>query len=443
MWYNKSMSLFNLFKTRKPPLQMVVDVGSHAIKALLFYPVRSQPRRYVGAADAILSHRTSNGVEKPIQQPVDKSDQVVLPKIVKKMFFKLPISGDQAKVVARLREFMFTTVKEFERVPEKIVIAVGPNLAEESLQLWTVYPVRGKTSEGPDAPLLRASNGVNPSASVKKVSPRELGVYFQNLFEANRDPKLASLAYPFSFLANGYTATPKVIEQASVTEIGFQTLVLSFSEIVGARLAEMKQGLGGMPIEFVPLAAALKEAFVFSLGWPDIFLVDVGGEETTLILIKEGEVKQVGSFAVGAHHFLRGIAKISAITLEEAESRKRQYVQGLVGEKVRSKLQEFLGEESLVWKRAFLAKLDLFYHIGSLPAKILLFGGGAYLPEIVSILRGADWLGGFSYAAVPEVRIIEASSLWQGNSLGGFLQGPEDMGLASLIIYSLQHESYW
>lgn len=375
---------------------MVVDVGSHAIKALLF--------------------------EKPAKGLLDKSGQPsTLPKIVKKIFFKLPISADQAKIVARLREFMFTTVKEFELVPEKIVIALGPNLAEESLRLWTL----------------------RPAASVKNVSPRELGVYFQNLFEANRDPKLASLAYPFSFLANGYSTTPQIMEQVSVTEIGFQTLVLSFSEIVGARLAEMKQSLGGMPIEFVPLAAALKEAFVFSLGLQDIFLVDVGGEATTLILIKDGEVRQVGSFAVGAHHFLRGIAKISEMTLEEAESRKRQYIQGLAGEKVRSKLQKFLGEESLVWKREFLAKLDFFYHIGSLPTKVLLFGGGAYLPEIVSILRGTDWLGGFSYTALPEVRIIEASSLFQGNYLGGFLQGPEDTGLASLIIYSLHHESFW
>ena len=70
-------------------------------------------------------------------------------------------------------------------------------------------------------------------------------------------------------------------------------------------------------------------------------------------------------------------------------------------------------------------------------SKVLLFGGGAYLPEIVSILRGTDWLGGFSYHTVPEVKILEASNFFQGNSLGGFLQGPEDVGLASLVIYSL------
>lgn len=371
---------------------MVIDVGSHTIKALLFDPVG----------------RSS-----------DRSGELPLPKVVQKMFFKLPVSGSQARIVARLREFMFTAVKEFERVPEKIVIAVGPNLADETLSLWTI----------------------RPPGSGRKISRRELGVYFQNLFEEQRDSKRASLAYPLGFLVNGYTATPEVMERTSVSEVGFKTLVLSFSEDVGARLAEMKQSLGGLPIEFVPMAVALKEAIIFSLGLKEAFLVDVGGEETTLVLLKGGEVQQIVSFTVGAHHFLRGLAKISGASPEEAESKKRQYIQGLVGEKIRSRLQEFLRQESGVWKKEFLAKLDYFYHLGPIPSKILLFGGGAHLPEIAAILRGTDWLGNFSYTDTPDVRILDASNFFQGSSLGGFLQGPEDVGLASLIIYSLHHES--
>lgn len=389
------MSFFGLLSTKKRPIQMVVDVGSHAIKALLF--------------------------EKPDHQIQDKFGQGVLPRIVKKMFFKLPISGDQARILARLREFLFTAVKEFGRVPEKIVIAIGPNLVDETLSLWTIHP----------------------PGSGRKISKHELGVYFQNLFEENRDSKRASLAYPFGFLVNGYTATPGVIERVNAAEIGFKTLVLSFPETVGAKLTEMKQSLGGLPIEFVPMAAALKEAGTFSLGFQDVFLIDVGGEDTTLLLLKGGEVVGVVSFTLGAHHFLRGLAKISGTSLEDAESRKRQYVQGLVSEKVRSQLQEFLRQESEVWKKEFLFRLDYFYHLGPLPPKVFLLGGGAYLPEISEILRGTDWLGNFSYTTVPEVKILDAASFFQGNSLGGFLQGPEDAGLASLIIYSLRHESFW
>ena len=217
-----------------------------------------------------------------------------------------------------------------------------------------------------------------------------MGIYFQNLFEENRNSKRASLVYPLGLLVNGYTATPEVIERTSAVEVGFKTLVLSFPETVGARLTEMRQSLGGLPIEFIPMAAALKESVTFSLGLKDAFLVDVGGEETTLILLKGGEVGQIVSFAVGAHHFLRGLAKISGTSLEEAESKKRQYVQGLASEKVRLQLQEFLRQEAEAWKKEFLAKLDYFYHLGPLPPKILLLGGGAHLPEIASILRGKD-----------------------------------------------------
>lgn len=399
------MSLFGLFSAKKPPLRMAVDVGSHAIKALLFEAAR-----------------TSEGGEKSAERfSVESGQPLATPKVVKKLFFKLPVSDNQARIVAGLQKFLFATVKELERIPEKIVIAIGPNLADETLSLWTIRP-----------------QGLG-----RKISRRKLGVYFQNLFEANRDSQLASLVYPVGLSVNGYAATPEIIERTSAAEIGFKTLTLSFPETVGAGLTRIKQSFGGLPIEFIPLAAALKEAIIFSLGLEDAFLVDVGGEETTLILLKSGEVLQIISFAPGAHHFLRGLAKISGLSLEEAESKKRQYIQGLASEKVRSQLQEFFRQESEVWKKEFLAKLDYFYHLGPLPPKILLFGGGARLSEIAAVLRGTDWLGNFSYTDAPEVKILDASNFFQGSSLGGFLQGPEDAGLASLIINSFHHESYW
>ena len=399
LWYNLTMSIFGSLIGRRPLLDMVVDVGSHAIKALLFESVRE----------------TSNVVKKPTKRFSDQSGQSFTPpKIIKKMFFKLPVAADEDKVINRLREFMFTVVKEFERVPGKILVAVGPNLAEESLRLWTI----------------------RPSPPVKNISSRGLNIYFQSLFEAHRDAAQASLAYPCNLLVNGYTVTPDILAKLSVQEIGFKTLILSFKNAAGVSLTEMRQSLGGMPIEFIPLAAALKEVFISYLGRSDAFLIDVGGEETSLILIKNSEIMEIASFAVGAHHFLRGIAKLAGISLEEAEDKKRQYIQGLVSEKVRSQMQKFLSEESLLWKKEFLAKLDYFYHLGPLPSEILLFGGGAHLPEIAAILRGNDWLGGFSYTASAEVRVVDAASFFQGSSLGGFLQGPEDVGLASLVTYA-------
>lgn len=383
------MAINGLFRKPKMPLYAVIDAGSHSIKTVVF----EMPRASLATG--------------------------AVPKIIKKTVVKLPASFESSLLVVKLREILFAMVRDLERVPEKITIGIGPSLGSLNYVKWAIRPTGGE----------------------RIISQKELNRYFQNLFEQKRDPSLALLAYPLEIFANGYSVSDKekfpALERALIKEIVFQTLAITFLPEAGAALADAKRSLGGLPIEFVPVIAAEKRAMVRLLKISDALLVDVGGEDTVVALLKERQLVQISSFPLGVRHFLRGIAKITSISTEEAEDVKRQYVQGLTTETSRNALRNFLTKESDLWKQMFLQELDIFYPQGPLPKDVLLYGDGAYLPEIAGILRSPDWITNFSYVESPEVRVSSGESIFGGDTLGGFVQGPEDLGLASLMVYSI------
>lgn len=382
------MAISGLFRKPKMPLYAVIDVGSHSIKTV----VSEMPRASLATG--------------------------AVPKIIKKTVVKLPASFELPLLVVKLREILFAMVRGLERVPEKITIGIGPSIGSLNYVKWNIRPTGGE----------------------RIISEKELNRYFQNLFEQHRDSSQALLAYPLEIFANGYSVSDKekfpVLERVLTKEIVFQTLAITFLPEAGAALADAKRSLGGLPIEFVPVIAAEKRAMVRLLKISDALLVDVGGEDTVVALLKEKQLVQISSFPLGVRHFLRGIAKIASISPEEAEDVKRQYVQGLTTEASRNALRDFLIKESDLWKQMFLQELDIFYSQGPLPKDVLLYGDGAHLPEIAGILRSPDWITNFSYVESPEVRVSSGESIFGGDTLGGFVQGPEDLGLASLMVYS-------
>jgi hypothetical protein len=416
------MGILGFFSKKKPTLRAVVDVGSHSIKSLIF-EVSSDGRRNIRILRKIFSKLSLRRRTADIFNTKDARSDV------------------SSLVVTRLREIMFAMVREFERVPERIVIGIGPNLAEHSLMDWSIRPLHHK-----------------------KIGTREdLGRYFKSLMDLHRDEISRSLIYPLNVLVNGYSlfrpeylkkieedkslAAPsasssrKMLETFPILgEITFRVFNLSFQAEVGERLREMRESLGGMPIEFVPLSAVHRMSLLPAFKLENALAVDIGGEHTTLSFYQKGEIAEISGFPLGAHHFIQGIAKLFNLSFEEAEDEKRRYAQGLLAEGRKEKLREFILQESRLWEEKFREAVDAMYHVGPLPPDVLLFGGGARLQEIVSILREPEWFAANSYAPAPRVKVVDASSLFQGNSFGGSLQGPEEVGLASLMHYTLNYE---
>ena len=197
-------------------------------------------------------------------------------------------------------------------------------------------------------------------------------------------------------------------------------------------LEEVKKGLSGLRIDFYPNFLAQKEVLTSVLKLQNSLIIDVGGETTALALLKNGSLEQTTFFPLGGRHFLRGISKVSGMSFEEAEDLKRQHAQGLLNQEVQKRLHNFIRQELEMWKKMFLAGLDIFYHFGPLPPQVILIGGGANIPEINSAVLG-NWLKSFSYEEYPKVNNLRGDSVFGGDSLGGALQGSEDFNLAALI----------
>lgn len=351
------------------------------------------------------------------------------PHILKKLVQNVPSGTSSFRLIEKVRELLFGITKELGKVPEKIVIALGPGIAEFSFAEWRIAPSPGG----------------------KMVFRKEVDEYFHRLFlEYHEHLSGALFAYPVGFSVNGYQkeylfapsgrGNKMVLRRSLVREFSFQTVLMNLPPDMGVAFADMKRSLGGMPVEFIPLSAAHAEAIKKIENFQNVCWVDVGGSETIIGFLRAGFPLFMASFPMGAEHFVEAIARMLNVSLEEARDIKRQYVQGIAEERIRGRLQEVLRENTGIWRQMFLTELDGLYHLGPLSPEVLLFGGGAYVPEIGSVLRSSDWLHNFSYTDIAKIKVLSGHSFFDGDSLGGFLQGPEDVGVASLMIYSMVHE---
>jgi len=390
--YNKSMRTLGLFSSLRPPIEVVID----------FEP------RYIKSVILEISSKGGN------------------PRVVKKGVFHLPHNLKTERVLEKLREVLFSTVKMLGRVPAKITLGLDVHFGEQEILQWN-FPL---------------------PKDIKSLSARELGNYFYTLFEERRAKETASIAYPLDVSANGYSIKESIASgiktlpprSFSPQQASFQSLVISFPKTVGNHLLDTRKSLGGLPIDFVPLVAAYQYAFVKGLNQTDAFLISVTRDSTLLMLIQEKELKRFTCFPVGTKHFIHGIAKEFSLSSEEARDLKKQYAKGIIDEATKARLQKFLAQEVVVWQKKFIDALEVFYSYGPIPPQVFILGEGTHLPELVDFIKNTNWIKDFSYVSNPSARVVDPSAIFGGNTLGGTLEEPNDMNLAALMFYSLHHK---
>lgn len=333
------MALFS--KISGNEIQAVVDLGTDSIKGVVF--------------------RVEDGGKKV--------------QVIKKI--RSPLSELQKeKSGHKLHEFLFNMVRELEKIPGKITIAIGPHIGKYSIAHWS-FPTKGGAK-------------INNTEDAKK--------YFQNLFEQHREPGKALVAYPLNLVANGYVM-PHDFEYSELKKtetLAFRTLMVYLPDSIGADLLDTKESLGGMPIEFVPRVVAYKEALAGGLGKKDLFLVEVENQYCTIALIKEGELAEARTFA------FKDLAE---------------------------------------WEKIFLSELAWFYTAGPISPEVLFFGSREDLANFADRLRTNKWLGEYSFVDSPQLIQFEAQNIFKGDTLKGEIRGASEVGLGSLVYYSLNHKS--
>lgn len=370
-----------------PVVRAVMDVGSSAIRAILFE---------VPSAGA-------------------------LPRPIKKFVWELPPSLSPLRLVQQVKKSVGEMTKAYG-IPEQVLIGVGPAIGEFAVQYAVARPEDTKSM------LTRA----------------DIRLVYERLFADHPAQGRASVVAPIALLVNGYSLfwrengyTEAVLPRDQVQEICFRTLGLSMTLETGVAFVELKQSMAAVSMTFLPLAVAEKEA-VTGLGVSDALIVDIGGSATTLILVRAGEFIHAACMPFG----VRRVAHLLKDRLPgDTDALVRQYTMGIGDERLRAEVSSAATRVADEWKQQFVSLLDVFYAAGPLSPNVFVCGGGARLREIRAAAEARDWLGGFSYTDSPSVRVLEGATLFRGDTLAGNLQGPEDTGLAALMLYSLRQQA--
>lgn len=416
----------------------MIDVGSHALKVIVFNKGDSasldlpKPVKKVFMNLPVAFNKSAKPVRTGVSRMADGS--VTLPPDISGITVKSRMSANGVKsagvgnnalfIAHKLRELIFFLVKELERVPAELIVGVSPSFSESVLETWSTTNV----------------------GSLKTASRSEVGRIFQTLFKEHQEDKNVIFVTPVEILINGYAVSldkvPIYFSNGSpIQEISFRTLVLRFPEEAGKQILGLQRSFGGLKIDYIPLVAAHATSISTVMSVEDALIVDIGGEETTLSLLFRRKLRAVTYFSLGVHHFLRNIAETMSVSFEEAEDLKRQYAQDVLPEAKKTVIQDIFAKEAVSWENLFMSALESFFALEPLPREVFVIGGGAYIQELISVLRKPDWMKRYSHVSSPVIRIASAQSFFEGNSLNGFLQGPEEAGLASLMLYSLYHQS--
>jgi len=165
--------------------------------------------------------------------------------------------------------------------------------------------------------------------------------------------------------------------------------------------------LGEMGFEILQLTHEAEGLIGFLPQKPDGLFLDVGGEKTRIFLAKEGILEKMGEFKAGANSFSRLLSEDLGLLENESRDLMHRYATGQLTDQSSQRIREFFEEAKRSWFSLLKEKLKKM-KFGGFPSEILIFGGGAVLPEIKEVLENGNWEE-ISFLGQPKARILKPS----------------------------------
>ena len=159
-----------------------------------------------------------------------------------------------------------------------------------------------------------------------------------------------------------------------------------------------------------------------------IFL-DIGGEITQIFLAKNGLLERINEFAIGGMAFSQilserlGLSDLRARVLKESYSPSPS-IKGGLSQETKERIKEFLWLPVQTWFRNLKDKLREIKSL--LPETIYLFGGGSLIPEIEEVLTEGNWEG-LPFVGRPKIKSILPRDLKDIDDQTKKLNSPQDI----------------
>ena len=137
------------------------------------------------------------------------------------------------------------------------------------------------------------------------------------------------------------------------------------------------------------------------LGDAGAVFVDIGGGTTDVALVRGGGISGTKMLALGGRAFTKGLAERLGLSFTDAERAKLE-----VGADGRPEVADALLEDARIWRDGVELMIGDLAGGELLPARVLLCGGGADLPQVRSVLDEDGWWQRLPFARRPKVRFL-------------------------------------
>lgn len=151
---------------------------------------------------------------------------------------------------------------------------------------------------------------------------------------------------------------------------------------------------------------------------------DIGGETTQIFLVKKGSLQQINEFKDGGKAFSQELSGTLGINEKPARILKERYAKGLLSPGSKKRIKEIFLQEKRAWYENLKLKIKETHPKGVPPLNSFLFGGGSLLPEIKESLKETS---ANNLSDLPEVKFIYPKNLENIEDPAKILKSPQDI----------------
>jgi cell division protein FtsA len=213
-----------------------------------------------------------------------------------------------------------------------------------------------------------------------------------------------------------------------ITISNFYVLMSDFV-IINSIAEELKLKL--LKIAYGPYAVVKAIGVEDALNFSAV-MIDVGGNITDVVLVKNGNIQKAGMFILGGHLFTKRLAHKFDISEKNAEELKINYSKGRLNESDRNKIEDILSEDVSLWFSGVQLILEESAKDFLIPSRILFYGGGSQLPGIVSSINNLV-KSDISFSDKPNLDFIRSSFVSDNTDKTKKLNDFQDMTLVGLV----------
>lgn len=401
------MGLFNLFKSRRANLGLVLDIGTEYIKALIF-EIKGDSAEIFGAARARQKLTEMRGGTVLDIEGVTKNCQKALDKLEK-----------MTKTMAK-----------------QVVVGIAGELVKGTTT--TVHYSRAKAKDKINYAELRSI--------IEKVQRRAFDKARESLaWETGRseiDVKLVNAAI-VDVKIDGYRVTNPIGFQGKEVSVSVFNAFAPITHLGALQTICEELDLDLIAIAAEPYAVAKAVGLEDSLDFSAIFM-DLGGGTTDIAVVRNGGLEGTKMIAIGGRSFTKRLSQVLNVPFDTAEEIKISYSNGLLEKKSAKIVREALLSDCKVWLSGVELTLEEFSQDDLLPSRILLCGGASALPEIRETLEKGKWSSKVAFAKRPKIDFIRTEEVAKVEDKTHQLRNPQDitpMALANTALDFAGEES--